>query len=176
MHKEQKEACESIKDACPNSFKNKKVLDVGSLDTNGTNRYLFTDCDYTGIDVVKGPNVDIVSPLHLTNLKPNSFDTIISTNALEHDMYYKETLKKMVKLLKPYGLLVISAANMWPEHGTISHEPQSSGSSQIKEWANYYKNINLFDLCSNLNIEKNFFSFGISVIKSDIIFWGYKKI
>ena len=41
-----------------NLFKNKKVLDIGSLDINGSNRFLFEDCNYLGIDVGEGKNVD----------------------------------------------------------------------------------------------------------------------
>jgi hypothetical protein len=45
-------------------FIDKCVLDVGSLDINGNNRYLFDNCEYTGLDIGEGPNVDIVMPIH----------------------------------------------------------------------------------------------------------------
>jgi len=38
-------------------FKSKKVLDVGSGDINGNNRYLFENCIYTGNDVIQAKNV-----------------------------------------------------------------------------------------------------------------------
>ena len=39
-----------------------KVLDVGSFDVNGNYREIFESIglDYTGLDMEKGPNVDIV--------------------------------------------------------------------------------------------------------------------
>jgi hypothetical protein len=44
----------------PGYFLRKKVLEVGSLDINGSVRPLFTDCDYMGIDLGDGPGVDQV--------------------------------------------------------------------------------------------------------------------
>lgn len=50
-HQEQVRFCESVREKFPSLFVGKKVLDAGSLDINGNNRYLFTDCEYVGIDV-----------------------------------------------------------------------------------------------------------------------------
>lgn len=52
-HPEQVEFCTRIKNKFPDFFKNKNVLDVGSLDINGNNRYLFQNCSYTGVDVAR---------------------------------------------------------------------------------------------------------------------------
>ena len=51
-HQEQINFCLYVKEKYPTFFNNKKVLDVGSGDINGNNRYLFEDCDYFGCDVV----------------------------------------------------------------------------------------------------------------------------
>src|SRR3954470_10882706 len=59
-HSQQIAFCQRVKALLPQHFTGKRVLDCGALDINGNNRYLFTDCEYTGIDVVGGPNVDIV--------------------------------------------------------------------------------------------------------------------
>ena len=63
---------------------NKLVLDIGSLDINGNNQYLFEDCQYTGIDVGVGKNVDIVSKAHELKMPSGTYDTIISTECFEH--------------------------------------------------------------------------------------------
>ena len=114
--------CKQIKKEYPEYFKNKKVIDIGSLDINGNNRGLFTNCEYIGVDVIPGKNVDIVSIAHKLEFNNESFDVIISTNALEHDMYFPLTMKKMYNLLKPNGLLFFTAAHKWKEHGTIHKE------------------------------------------------------
>ncbi|HEY1278275.1 MAG TPA: hypothetical protein VGF22_01290, partial [Acidimicrobiales bacterium] len=63
------------------------VLDVGSLDVNGTYRPFFTDpaWSYTGLDVVPGPGVDTVvaDPYQWTEFSDDSFDVVVSGQALE---------------------------------------------------------------------------------------------
>jgi len=180
-HFAQIEWCKKIKIDYPDYFINKRVLDIGSLDINGNNKELFENCDYVGLDVIEGKNVDIVCIAH--EYKPDKlFDVVLSTNALEHDIYYKKTLRKMVKLLKSGGLMFISAPHEWHEHGTVEHKPEHSGTSQMhKEWANYYRNVNIEDITETLNLEEIFYEFYIGIsshIKMrgrDLRFWGIKK-
>ena len=61
MHLEAKEFTLFVKDILGDYFINKKVLDVGSGDINGNNRYLFEECEYEGNDVCQANNVTIVS-------------------------------------------------------------------------------------------------------------------
>ena len=62
-----------------------RVLDVGSLDVNGTYKQLFLDYEYIGLDLCVGNNVDLVSkgPYDF-GLESESFDVVISGNTLEH--------------------------------------------------------------------------------------------
>lgn len=174
-HKSQSDWCLKIRDEYPEYFYMKRVLDIGSLDVNGNNKHLFTKCDYIGLDVIAGKNVDVVCIAH--EYQPDQlFDVVLSTNALEHDMYYKKTLKKMVEVLKPNGLMFISAPYIWHEHGTKKCKPHASGTSQMgKEWANYYKNITLEDIIGNLNLPNIFKEFYIGIAGRDLRFWGIKK-
>jgi len=64
MHKEQKNFCRSVKKQFPEYFRRKKVVDVGSLDINGSNRPLFKKCLYVGIDLIEGKNVDMIGNAH----------------------------------------------------------------------------------------------------------------
>ena len=115
-HDSQQRFCQEKVAAYPELFRGKRVLDVGSRDVNGNNRYLFEDCRYIGIDISEGPNVDFVCPAMLMT---GTYDVIISTSALEHDPLWKETLLACVKMLVPGGPLLITAAGPgWPEHGT----------------------------------------------------------
>ena len=166
--------CEHIKKNNPWHFRDKRVLDIGSLDVNGNNRYLFDDCEYIGLDVVPGPNVDVVSIAH--EYKPSApFDVVLSTNALEHDLYWRQTLDAMLMLLNPAGLLFFSAASLWGEHGTKRTSPDESGTSQMgPEWENYYRNFREVDLYKNLNWNQ-FFRHGVSIFEGDIRFWAIKK-
>jgi SAM-dependent methyltransferase len=174
-HRTQIDWCLKMKKEYPEYFFNKRVLDVGSLDVNGNNRGLFKGCEYIGIDVVEGKNVDIICVAH--EYRPDGlFDVVLSTNALEHDMYYKLTLKKMVEVLKPNGLMFISAPYKWHEHGTTKFKPRSSGTSKMcEEWANYYKNLNIEDITSILSLESIFKEFYIGIAGRDLRFWGIKN-
>lgn len=148
-HKEQRDFCEKVKNLYPDFFKNKKVLDIGSLDVNGSNRDLFEDCDYLGIDVGQGPNVDLVSIGHLFDGPDEYFDTIISTEVFEHDMFYEETIKNVIRMLKPGGLFLFTcAAPGRPEHGTRRcGESSAPLLIQVSEdWADYYKNLDDDDI------------------------------
>ena len=61
MHLEAREFTIFVKKHLSDFFVNKRVLDVGSGDINGNNRFLFENCDYNGNDVILAKNVTIVS-------------------------------------------------------------------------------------------------------------------
>lgn len=170
MHKEVKLFCQSVKLLYPMHFSGVDVLDCGSLDINGNNRYLFDKSNYLGIDIVRGNNVDIVTRVH--EFKPsNKFDCIISTEMLEHDEYFAASLNAMFKLLKPGGLLLITAAGHGrKEHGTHNFTPQDSPLTQ-----SYYRNIDVTMLLQGLELT-NFYEYTISYRRTDIRFAGIKNI
>lgn len=183
-HIEQREFCESVKSKFPEYFKNKKVLDIGSLDINGSNRDLFEDCDYIGIDVGEGKNVDIVSVGHLFDAPDNTYDVIISTEVFEHDMFYEKTVENIIRMLKPSGLFLFTcAAPGRPEHGTLRQgEWCAPLLLQVsKDWANYYKNLTPedFKVIPNFNetFENQYFEIRDTDIEfpSDLYFYGFKK-
>jgi len=175
MHPVQQRWCEGIKERFPKYFKGKVVLDVGSLDINGNNRYLFEDCMYIGLDVIPGKNVNVVSIAHEYKASDGIFDVVLSTNTLEHDMYYRLTLQKMVRLLKERGFMLFSVATSWREHGTVNTTPNQSGTSQMGiAWQNYYKNLSEEDIRSAIDPEKEFLQFEFSVEDRDLRFWGIK--
>ena len=177
-HSKQKKFCNEVKKKYPEYFEKTYVLDIGSLDVNGNNRYLFDDCFYTGLDVIEGRNVDVVSIAHKYEPPdpPKLFNVIISTNALEHDMYFKLTLKKMIDITSSEGLIFFSAGYSYKIHGTIDTTPEDSGTSMMKgKWASYYKNVRVDDILNAWNVEKLFREFSISVEGKDIRFVGVKK-
>src|SRR5574338_625609 len=82
-HPEQKAFCERVRNQYPSYFDGKRVLDVGSLDVNGNNRFLYTNSEHIGIDVGPGKNVDVVCVAHEYNEPDGSFSAIISTECFE---------------------------------------------------------------------------------------------
>ena len=93
------------------------ILEIGSMDINGTYNDLFNRWNRTGIDVCEGKNVDIVTkdPYHYP-FKDASFDMVISGQCLEHveDMY--AWADEAIRVLKPNGLMIILAPWNFPIH------------------------------------------------------------
>lgn len=160
-HKEQQEFCRDVSNKFVMYFNKANVIDVGSMDINGNNRELWDDVPfncYYGIDLATGPNVDLIGPAHEVLATIESFlkkefyqkngtftlkkrywpvDVMISTNALEHDRYWHETLTAMYNALRPGGLMVISAGGDGRgEHGTHRACPECSPHT-----LDYYRNL-----------------------------------
>ena len=88
----------------PDSFNGVKVLDLGSLDVNGSCKQYFNNCKYVGVDLEDGKNVDIVSKNTETKFRKNQFDTLISFNCFEHDFDWKDSIVHNMKWLKSGGM------------------------------------------------------------------------
>lgn len=176
-HPEQQTFCNWVKKQYPEKFKDCEVLDVGSLDINGNNRYLFEgDYEYTGIDVGKGNNVDIVCKGH--EFKPGRlYDVIISTECFEHDMYWKETIQNCIDLLTKGGLFLFTCATTGrQEHGTSRTTPQDSPFTH-ELFNDYYMNLTKEDIESIPGFVKNFKEYGFSKNDrtKDLYFYGIKS-
>jgi SAM-dependent methyltransferase len=116
MHRGNELFWERCRERYPQFFVGKRVLECGSRDHNGSVRRYFEGCDYTGIDWRPGEMVDVVSLIHDYNPK-HRFDVVISASMLEHDPHWKNSLDRMVDLMREDGILLLSwggAEN--PEH------------------------------------------------------------
>ena len=96
----------------PDVFGAGRVLECGSYDVNGSPRPLFaTATDYVGLDWRPGPGVDAVSLTHAYTARPDGyFDTVVSTEMLEHDPHWQASLARMIELLMPGGTLLVTCA------------------------------------------------------------------
>ena len=101
-----------------NQQPNCSVLDVGSLDINGNYRDLFAGCDYVGLDIQAGRNVDVVveDPWKWNELDGRKFDIIISGQCLEHVQYPWRTARLMLEHCKPDGWLAITVPSRQERH------------------------------------------------------------
>lgn len=178
-HPEQRAFFESVKARFPQYFKDVRVLDVGSLDVNGNLRGLFgMPCWYTGIDIGPGVNVDVVCPGHLFETIVR-YNTVISAECLEHDMFWGRTLWNMVRLTESGGLMAISCATTGrKEHGTMKSEPMSSPltATMRNEWSDYYRNLTEEDFRTVLPVDNLFseYEFQVNEKSHDLYFWGIK--
>ncbi len=99
-----------------------KVLEVGSLDVNGTIRDNFpVAAEYVGIDIRPGKCVDVVMAAEdLTkHYKPGYFDMVLSCNAMEHIEHWKEALSASWEVLRMGGRMCIVTPTI--EKGRHNH-------------------------------------------------------
>ena len=180
MHQQAKDFTVFVKKILHYFFIGKRVLDVGSGDINGNNRFLFENCEYDGNDVIKANNVTIVSKTKDLPFENNTFDTIISTECFEHDPEYKESFIKIYNMLKPDGLFCFTCASTGrPEHGTRRTTPKDSYGTigNLEDMSDYYKNLTEIDLNEVLPLN-NLFSVWDTYYNNntkDLYFVGIKK-
>lgn len=135
--KEQIEYCFKIKGLFPAWFFRTKILEVGSQDVCGSIRSVFWGCEYTGLDIGPGKNVTHIGLGHEWDAPDEYYDTIVCCDVAEHDRYYKETIRNIIRMLRPGGLFLLTCATTgYPEHGT------TRTSSFASPYTNdYYKNV-----------------------------------
>lgn len=173
-HQEQKDFVQKLKNNHPNFFKGKKVLEIGSLNINGSIREFFTNSNYTGIDVAFGDGVDIVCEGQDYNASDETYDVVLSAECFEHNPYWLETFKNMIRLCKNDGLVFFTCATDGrAEHGTSSTTPQDSPLTVALGW-DYYRNLNEKDFTKEINFDEFFseYHFEVNEEHKDLYFWG----
>jgi SAM-dependent methyltransferase len=172
-HQSQLDFVKSVRDMFPYSFKEATVLEVGSLNINGSVRQFFINCDYVGVDLAEGNGVDIVGSVHTLPLAENSFDTVISCECFEHDKYWVRSFKKMYDLTKPGGIVIFSCATTGrPEHGTTRTSPADAPFTN-----DYYRNLTAEDFEGAFDLKDMFseYEFSTNQWPADLYFYGVKK-
>lgn len=169
-HPTQIEFVKNVKEAYPDLFVNKKVLEVGSLNINGSIREFFSDCDYTGVDLAPGKDVDFVGRGEDLAFPDRSFDVVCSCECFEHNPEWARTFDNMARMAK--GLVFFSCATTGrPEHGTARTTPQDAPFC-----GDYYQNLKASDFLSKCNIDV-FAGYRFLTNKSaqDLYFIGVKR-
>jgi len=172
VHKEVRGFAFDLRAWFPDHFKNAKVLEFGARSLNGDVRDLFQECRFVGVDCVPGRNVSIVSLAHEYDGE-HDFMTVYSTEMLEHDPYWQQTLINMARHAQVGGLVWGTCATTGrDEHGTRSR-PYCCGHFEGPD-AEYYRNLTGSDLRSVLG---TLIDFGVKTLSGGpetIGFWGLK--
>ena len=157
-------------------FANQKVLDIGSLDINGSVKRHFKNCDYTGIDVGYGENVDIVCEGQDYDAPDESYDVVCSLECFEHNPYWYETFMNMIRLCKKEGLVFFTCATTGrPEHGTRRTSIEDSPLTIDLGW-DYYRNLTEQDFVEKIDFSSHFkkYQFRVNTQSKDLYFYGIK--
>lgn len=100
----------------------KHVLEVGSMDVNGSVRphiQSLEPASYLGVDIAPGPGVDQVVNVHdlVATLGQSRFDLVVSTEMLEHVEDWTDALLQMKSVLRPGGAMVLTTRRPgFPRH------------------------------------------------------------
>jgi hypothetical protein len=175
-HPDQFDFVQRVKMQYPGFFQRAKVLEVGSLDINGSIRKFYDDCDYLGIDVGSGRGVDlVVTSAHLYTEADGTFDQTVSCECFEHNPHWILTFANMIRMTRSGGLVIMTCATTGrPEHGTSRSDPQASPLTVTAGW-DYYQNLTEPDFRDNFKLEGLFSEFEFQVVNTDLYFWGIKK-
>lgn len=95
-----------------------RLLDVGSLDINGTIKSKIPKAwEYVGTDILAGNNVDILMINEFKiSFDNNTFNCIVSSSCLEHCTNPFKLVKEMARVLKNGGYIFLVAPFISPEH------------------------------------------------------------
>lgn len=119
MHESSYSEMKSFVDKYLDKNKELSILDIGSLDVNGTYKPLFDNqkWKYTGLDIKEGENVDVVSiNQYRYPFDDNSFDVVISGSVIEHVQDTHAFIREAARVMKKDGIMCIIAPWAYPEH------------------------------------------------------------
>lgn len=91
-----------------------RVLELGSRNINGTPRSGWpAGTWWLGIDAHAGRDVDVVGVAHeqIPEHVQEPVDVVVTTEMLEHDPFWRDTLQAAVEVLRPGGLFLLSCAS-----------------------------------------------------------------
>lgn len=149
-------------------------MDVGSVDINGSAKSYFSNCDYLGIDVAPGKGVDLVCKGEEYDGPDNYFDTVVSGEVMEHNPHWVETMRNMIRVCKPGGLVIMTCAGLGRgEHGTTRTADDPLLSVQIG-W-DYYRNLKESDFRKSGAVEGLECVFIPNYYKYDLYMVGIKS-
>lgn len=105
---------ETVKNALGVSdVRGKRVLEVGSLDVNGSVRgdvMALGPAEYVGVDLQPGPGVDVICDAGdlVARFGDNAFDVVISTEMLEHARDWRRIVSNIKRVTRPDGVMIVS--------------------------------------------------------------------
>lgn len=93
-----------------------KTLDLGAGSAKYRDMIKPKTSEYLAFDMVPGKNIDIVGNVLDLPFLDNTFDTVISTQVLEHVEKPWVMVKEIYRVLKPGGICILTTPFLTPYH------------------------------------------------------------
>lgn len=172
-HQQQRDFFQRVAKKYPDMFNEVSVLEIGSLDINGTVRDFFPNSPrYVGVDVEQGPGVDLVAHGEDLDLPDNDFTTVVSAECFEHNPAWLETFMNMIRMADQFVIFTCASTGR-PEHGTTRTD---KGSSPFTAHWDYYRNLEEKDFTDSVDLDEYFseWAFEYNPTSCDLYFYGVK--
>lgn len=150
-HTEQMAFFNNARHYFPRHFRQTRVLEIGSLNINGTVRVFFDGCEYKGLDIGPGPCVDEICNGEDFGAAAGSYDVVLSTEVFEHTEDWDLIFLNMLRLMKKDGLLLFSCASYGrTQHGTRLFS--AGAAPHVAASTDYYRNLGAKDFNDAFNM------------------------
>ena len=168
-HQAQLDFVASLRDRFPDYFIRKNVLEIGSLNINGSIRPFFQQCTYVGVDLGEGRDVDVVARGQDLAYADGGFDVVASCECFEHNPEWVATLRNMIRMA--CGLVFFSCATTGrKEHGTRRTTP-----ADAPFCGDYYRNLTEEDVRQEIDLSAfKQYEFSTDPHCHDLYFWGIR--
>lgn len=157
MHKSSYDKMNWFKNTYLNDEDVLDILDVGSLDTSGTNynyKSIFNNPNwsYNGLDFENGNNVDIVVDdiYNWYEIEDNSYDVVVSGQFFEHLGFFWLTMAEIERILRPGGFCCIIAPSGGSKHGDADTDCYRFYGDSMEALAKYV-NFEVLDVSTNVD-------------------------
>lgn len=151
-HTEQMFFFNNVKTFFPRYFKDTRVLEIGSLNINGTVRVFFENATYTGIDIGEGDCVDETCRGEDYPAPANTFDVVMSTEVFEHAENWDLIFQNMLRMVKRDGVVAFSCASRGrTQHGTSLFSAEAA--PHVADSTDYYRNLMAKDFLDAFKME-----------------------
>ena len=126
----------------------KRILEVGSMDLNGSVRPTFekySPKQYWGVDMYPGPSVDQVCSVEnlLNQFHKGSFDIVVTTEMLEHVKDWRTAIHNVKNLIMPGGILVLTTRS----RGKLYHAyPNDFWRFEVEDMQNIFSDFEILAL------------------------------